>query len=197
MNYISVYNQLVQRALNREVIGYTEKHHIVPKCMGGTNKKNNIVPLTAREHFLAHRLLTRIYPNIRGVWYALIAMGRISDFKSKIFSSEREKAANCRKGTKYTEVSKLKMSKAKQGKPSVSPETCFKAGQPSWSKGKTGENAPGYGKRRTMEQRLRMGQAQIACGNKPPSRKGIKWTVTQKLNAQLKRQASKSTGELP
>lgn len=46
---------------------YFEGHHIVPKCKGGTGNstraKNNlnIVLLTAREHFLAHWLLWRIY----------------------------------------------------------------------------------------------------------------------------------------
>jgi hypothetical protein len=197
VNYALVYGQLIQRAISREVIGYTEKHHIIPKCMGGTNASKNIVRLTAREHFIAHRLLTRMYPDVRGTWYALIAMGRLAAFKSKIFASERQKAANCRRGTKYTEESRQKMSIAKAGKPSVSPNTCFKPGQPSWSKGKMGEEAPGYGTRRTLEQRLRMGQAQIACGNTPPSRKGIKWTAAQKVSASIKRKASRLIGELP
>ena len=196
MNYTHVYSQLIQRALRREVAGYTEKHHIIPRCMGGTNAAENIVRLTAREHFIAHRLLTRMYPDVRGIWYALIAMGRLTAFKSKIFASERQKAADCRRGTKYTEESRQKMSKAKAGKPSVSPNTCFKPGQSPWSKGKLGEEAPGYGKRRTIEQRIRMKQAQIKCGNKPPSRKGIKWTAEQKASARIKREASKFLGEL-
>lgn len=39
--------------------GYVEKHHIVPRSMGGTNEKSNIVKLTFRKHFLAHWLLTK------------------------------------------------------------------------------------------------------------------------------------------
>lgn len=39
---------------------YTEKHHIIPKSLGGDNSPENIVTLTAREHFICHRLLTKI-----------------------------------------------------------------------------------------------------------------------------------------
>lgn len=38
---------------------YVEKHHILPKSMGGSNTKNNLVELTTKEHFVAHKLLVR------------------------------------------------------------------------------------------------------------------------------------------
>ena len=37
-----------------------EKHHIIPKCMGGTQKRANLVNLSLREHYYAHRLLTKM-----------------------------------------------------------------------------------------------------------------------------------------
>jgi hypothetical protein len=39
---------------------YTEKHHIIPSSLGGTNDKENLVFLTAREHFICHWLLTKM-----------------------------------------------------------------------------------------------------------------------------------------
>lgn len=36
------------------------KHHIIPKSLGGTNERTNIVKLTYRQHFIAHRLLLKI-----------------------------------------------------------------------------------------------------------------------------------------
>ena len=39
---------------------YTEKHHIIPRSMGGKDTKENLVVLTAREHYIAHLLLTKI-----------------------------------------------------------------------------------------------------------------------------------------
>ena len=63
MNYQKIYDQIIQRAKDRILDGYKESHHIIPKCMGGTNKWDNLVDLTAREHFLVHWLLHKIYPN--------------------------------------------------------------------------------------------------------------------------------------
>jgi hypothetical protein len=46
---------------------YYEKHHINPKCLGGNDSKENLVLLTAKEHFLAHRILYKIYPNDKNI----------------------------------------------------------------------------------------------------------------------------------
>ena len=65
MNYKEIYNSLIKRGVERVLPKgtYFEKHHIVPKCMEGTNLPENLVKLTAREHFIAHQLLVKIYPN--------------------------------------------------------------------------------------------------------------------------------------
>jgi hypothetical protein len=39
---------------------YQEKHHIIPKSLGGSNKNENIVSITAKEHFICHMLLVRM-----------------------------------------------------------------------------------------------------------------------------------------
>jgi hypothetical protein len=60
--YTRWYNQLIDQAkvriLSRDV--YTEKHHIVPQSLGGDNSIDNLVSLTAREHFVCHWLLTKM-----------------------------------------------------------------------------------------------------------------------------------------
>ena len=57
--YTQVYNNIIERAKSRTISGYTEKHHIIPRSLGGSNNKDNIVALTAREHFIAHMCLAR------------------------------------------------------------------------------------------------------------------------------------------
>ncbi len=62
MNYKKIHDSIILRAISRKLDSYTEKHHIIPKCLGGDNSKNNLVKLTAKEHYVIHRLLVRIYP---------------------------------------------------------------------------------------------------------------------------------------
>lgn len=59
--YSRWYEQIVSRAQTRTLPdnSYVEKHHIIPQSIGGSNKKINLAILTAREHFICHRLLTR------------------------------------------------------------------------------------------------------------------------------------------
>lgn len=67
MNYNRIYNELIERSRNenrQKGCGiYYENHHIIPKCLGGEDTSENLVLLTAREHFIAHWLLTKIYPS--------------------------------------------------------------------------------------------------------------------------------------
>lgn len=58
--YTKFYNSIVLRAQTRLIDEYFERHHIIPKSLGGSNDKNNLVKLTAREHFICHLLLTKM-----------------------------------------------------------------------------------------------------------------------------------------
>jgi len=75
MHYLDHYNRLIERARNRTLESYTEKHHIIPRCLGGNNKKENIVSLSAREHYVAHQLLVKMNPTHHGLIKAANMMG--------------------------------------------------------------------------------------------------------------------------
>lgn len=74
MDYQRIYDALINRAKARVLTECVEKHHIVPKCIGGGNKADNIVTLTYREHTLAHWLLVRIHPGNPKLAYAFDKM---------------------------------------------------------------------------------------------------------------------------
>lgn len=74
MNYQRHYEKLIERARNRSLEGYVEVHHVIPRCMGGSNEAENLVELTAEEHFVAHQLLHKVHPTIKGLVFALINM---------------------------------------------------------------------------------------------------------------------------
>lgn len=74
MNYEKHYNNLIKKALEREIPqGYTETHHIIPKCLGGTNDADNLVILTAREHYICHWLLAKQHKK-KELYYAFSMM---------------------------------------------------------------------------------------------------------------------------
>lgn len=69
--YAKKYWELVEFRKDNVPDGYTEKHHIIPKSLGGKDKEDNLVALTSREHFFAHRLLSKMTEgesNIKMMW---------------------------------------------------------------------------------------------------------------------------------
>ena len=70
MNYVKHYELLIARAKCRTLEGYYEKHHIIPRCMGGSDDLANLVKLSPEEHFVAHQLLVKMYPEVAKLIYA-------------------------------------------------------------------------------------------------------------------------------
>lgn len=60
MNYDRIYNNIINRRRQEVFSGYTEKHHILPRSLGGTDTAENLIDLSAREHFLCHYLLVKM-----------------------------------------------------------------------------------------------------------------------------------------
>jgi hypothetical protein len=95
----------MDKAKTRQPIsGYVEKHHIIPHSMGGKKQKNNLVVLTAREHFVAHCLLARcVGENYKEkMWIAVWMM--------QVNPSTKERYKNSR----LIAIAKEKMAKATQ-----------------------------------------------------------------------------------
>jgi len=93
MNYKKHYDLLIENAIKRPILDNIEKHHIIPRCIGGSNDKINLAPLTPREHYMAHYLLHKIHPSHRGLLYAIYMMMNLKrkDMTIKISSREYEK----------------------------------------------------------------------------------------------------------
>lgn len=70
MDYQKHHNLIITRARNRSLKGYAEQHHIIPRCMGGSDKPENLVDLLPEEHYVVHQLLIKIHPNIDELVYA-------------------------------------------------------------------------------------------------------------------------------
>lgn len=148
MNYKKVYRKLINKWKHKKVPEglYTEKHHIIPKCLGGTDDPSNIVRLPAREHLVAHELLAMQYPNNLDINYAVISMSMSSKFtperkgvktSSRIFAAVRERCSILQKGKWMTKQHRQNLSKEKpklQGR-KVSDETSEKISKAKKGKG--------------------------------------------------------------
>jgi hypothetical protein len=116
MNYQRIYNEIVNsakgRGLDKSLIHYyTEKHHIIPKCVGGDNSSNNLVLLTGREHYLCHWLLWRINKDNKLLFYPFHMMTFLNTTKSgnkryelKLSSKQYDKIRSQLSEIKKTEV---------------------------------------------------------------------------------------------
>jgi hypothetical protein len=58
--YQTWYQNITNRARGCILDCYTEKHHVIPRSLGGTDDTGNLVDLTAREHFICHWLLVKM-----------------------------------------------------------------------------------------------------------------------------------------
>jgi hypothetical protein len=165
MNHQKIYENLVHNAKlqNRVKLKkdnpnyiYYENHHIQPKCLGGGNEKENLVLLTAREHYIVHKLLIYIFPNNRGISLAFHYM-TFTRKNIKLSSRDYKLAREHCNSITISKETREKLSKANKGKPSkkkgipLSKETRKKLskvakgkprydlrGRDPWNKGKTG-----------------------------------------------------------
>jgi hypothetical protein len=72
MDYSAIYKRIILNRNANPYNGYVEEHHVLPRCLGGTDEKDNLVKLTAKEHFICHLLLTRMCINESLEYYKLV-----------------------------------------------------------------------------------------------------------------------------
>jgi hypothetical protein len=119
MDYKAHYDRLIDRAKNRVLGGYVEVHHVFPKCLGGSDEAENLVQLTAEEHFVAHQLLVKIYPENKGLAYSVQAMtagnknqSNKGRSKNKLFGWLRKRYAQAQKGRVKSEQERKNIAEA-------------------------------------------------------------------------------------
>lgn len=136
------YEEFIQNILNtrgRFNCGdeYHERHHIVPKCCGGTNDKDNLIDLFAREHFIAHKLLAEENPDNDSLILAYTCMAFVSDNNQCRYELTQDEYEAAR--ITFSQV----ISKRYSG-----------SGNPMF--GKIGEKNPFYGKKHSDDSRKRI-----------------------------------------
>tara|TARA_R110002074_G_scaffold125024_2_gene261892 strand:- start:11686 stop:12546 length:861 start_codon:yes stop_codon:yes gene_type:complete len=88
MNYQKIYNDFITDRRSKEYTLtkgsiYSERHHILPKCKGGGDDKENIIRLTYRDHIFAHALLLKGAKGFQDKWHMAASMAAILNFDSR------------------------------------------------------------------------------------------------------------------
>jgi hypothetical protein len=96
VNYQRIHNQIIEKRRLEIPLGYKEIHHIIPRSFGGTDDNDNVIALTAREHFLCHYLFIKIYSkdrdkNFYKAVHAFMMMRCSNSFHERITSRLFEK----------------------------------------------------------------------------------------------------------
>jgi hypothetical protein len=127
--YTKTYYNIIKKAKSRSIFGYTECHHIIPKSLGGLDDANNLVNLTAREHYLCHLLLVKMTDGIayQKMIYAYKIMSGRKLYNSKSYHFFKEE---------YSKVN----SKLRSGN-----------GNGMYGANRKGENNTFFGKKHTQE----------------------------------------------
>lgn len=127
-----------------------EHHHVYPNSF---EKNNFVVRLTLREHFVAHKLLTKMFDggdNKRKMFYALscFLMGR--KLSSRQYEQARISAKLANSGRTVSEETRLKQSSIRKGKP-------------AHNKGKPGKKVPCTPEKANNISKARLKTQKVKC----------------------------------
>lgn len=109
MNYAYHYFKIIANRVEHPLVKddcYCETHHIIPKSEGGQNTKDNLVNLTAREHYVCHLLLAKIYNDWK-MWCAVTMM-----------MSSSQGNRDFKQNSRLYEMAKMNLSQLSKGRPS-------------------------------------------------------------------------------
>jgi hypothetical protein len=162
MNYKDIHDKIIEKAKKENRSkgdgNYYEAHHIKPRCMDGEGKASewkthpNIVLLTAKEHFVIHKLLCEMYPDNNKLLQAYWLLANLSNKEDK----------NYRVGSREYERLKVKKSEIV-------------------SESNRGENNPNFGKNMSGENNPNFGHGEKMKGEKHPQAKKVICSITGKI----------------
>jgi len=165
--YTRWYFDIIKKAQSRTLEKPYDRHHIIPKSLGGDNHPSNIVKLTHREHFVCHRLLIHMVENSLRYKMAFAAWQQSRSFKFKgkvtsrtfaILRSDLSKYYTGQKRKPFSEQAKSNMRAGAAGrkKPKMTEEWLESIHRGVKKREKLiGEKNPFYGKTHSNEFKLK------------------------------------------
>ena len=121
LHYLERYNKFINHYRINPRGGFCELHHVIPKCMGGTDSAENLLLVPSRIHFILHYLLYKSYPDNRKLAHAFAMMGVSNKHQerkvsSRIYESSKFARSSALRGVSRPEWVKEKLRKPKKNK---------------------------------------------------------------------------------
>ena len=158
MNYNEFINNILEiRGRFNCGENYHECHHIIPRCMGGTDDKENLIDLFAREHFIAHKLLAQENPDNEKLVYAWWMMTNFENPNHEYYEPTPEEYEEARICFAETHSERMKGDGNPRFGIETSDETRNKIREALVGKYK-GENSPNYGKHLSEETKRKISE---------------------------------------
>jgi hypothetical protein len=162
-HYLNRYNKFINALKNQSIDGYFEKHHIVPRSMGGSDDASNLIKLTGRQHYLAHWMLWKAYGGSMTRAFFMMSCVKEGQCKSsKVYDKAR---------TQYAEEVKKQMA-LRPNVPKFTPEHREKLRQAK------------LGKKLSAEHRANVGKARIGIPLSEETKRKISMTKQAKRIAE-------------
>ena len=117
--YMNIVTKVQTRTISKSI--YTEIHHIIPKSLGGSNHDDNLVKLTAKEHFICHLLLTKMTSSHKMVYAAWAMSNQVNEFQQRhkinasTYAILREKFAAVKRQSTQSPAARKKNSDSHKG----------------------------------------------------------------------------------
>lgn len=193
MTYNEYINNIIQeRGKNGIADGeYKETHHIIPKCLGGTNEKENLIDLYAKEHYEAHRLLALENPENNKLGFAWWMMAHCDKEGNREVTAEQYEEArkafsklaskyNKGRSVKHSVEWNKKISEAHKNK-KRSKETVRKYSEAQRQKVRCVETGVEYYSASEAERQTKANHSSImkACKDKKKTSGGFHWEVVE------------------
>lgn len=187
------YQRFIGSLRGQSVDGYGEVHHIVPRSLGGSDDADNLIRLTARQHYIAHWMLARaLGGSAARAFFMMSNFGKYGQVNSTTYQIARKEYADrvseqlkaCPNVPVFTDAHREKLRQAKIGR-RLSEETKRRVGEAQRgrklseetrrriSEAKKGIATRGSGWTHSQETRMKMTQSQyarnraLAEGNQP------------------------------
>lgn len=185
--YTRTYFSIIENSKTTSKTGKYEIHHIIPRCLGGSDNPNNLVSLSLREHFICHRLLVKMVSSknhIAKLAYACWQMTRRHTVNSRTYEQLKLQLSNSTKGVPKSDDHKKALRKPKSNTSNMKGGTGRKKGTimdpgvgkkiSAAKKGKgSGANNPFYGKTHTEEQKQKWREQFSGVPLKPSHKENI------------------------